>query len=102
MEERAKLVKECENLARENAQITGHHNLRQRIQYHAATKMENNKLKEEIIHLESRLRHKSEQVETLQRILSEKEFQPLAKKSPSGRRSATCGQLPDPGEVPAT
>jgi len=39
-------TQECENLAKENAIITGHHNLRQKIQFHAATKIENNKLKE--------------------------------------------------------
>ena len=39
-------VQECENLTKENAAITGHQNLRQKIQYHAATKLENTKLKE--------------------------------------------------------
>jgi len=39
-------TQECESLAKENAIITGHHNLRQKIQFHAATKIENNKLKE--------------------------------------------------------
>ena len=40
------IVQECEKLARENAAITGHHNIRQRIQYHATVKVENAKLKE--------------------------------------------------------
>ena len=40
------LMQECENLTKENAAITGHQNLRQKIQYHAATKLENTKLKE--------------------------------------------------------
>ena len=39
-------MQECENLTKENAAITGHQNLRQKIQYHAATKLENTKLKE--------------------------------------------------------
>ena len=39
-------TQECESLAKENAVITGHQNLRQKIQFHAATKLENNKLKE--------------------------------------------------------
>lgn len=40
------LFQECDNLTKENAMLSGHQNLRQKIQYHAATKMENNKLKE--------------------------------------------------------
>ena len=39
-------IQECENLARENAAISGHQNLRQKIHYHASTKLENSKLKE--------------------------------------------------------
>ena len=39
-------LQECDNLTKENATITGHRNIRQKIQYHAAVKMENSKLKE--------------------------------------------------------
>lgn len=116
-------VQECENLTKENAAITGHQNLRQKIQYHAATKHENTKLKEvgifsfstdgfliltfrlppsfpsltvwywklgdlgmrlswlvwcemfplslqEVIQLQGRLRHKNEEVQLLQKMLS--------------------------------
>ena len=40
------IFQECEKLAKENAAITGHQNVRQRIQYHATVKVENAKLKE--------------------------------------------------------
>ena len=39
-------LQECANLAKENAAISGHQNLRQKIHYHASTKLENSKLKE--------------------------------------------------------
>ncbi len=40
------ITQECEKLAKENAVISGHQNIRQKIQYHATVKIENNKLRE--------------------------------------------------------
>ena len=99
-------LQECENLAKENALITGHHNLRQRIQYHAATKMENTKLKEvsthththththvihhpitvpqEVIHLRTQLRHRNGELDKMQRFLEKTDFS-----KPIARRPAT-------------
>ncbi|KAL5466847.1 hypothetical protein EMCRGX_G030998 [Ephydatia muelleri] len=74
LEEKAKLSKQCENLAKENAAITGHHNLRQRIQYHAQTKMENNKLKEEVIQLQTQLKKKTERLHHMYKVLEERDL----------------------------
>ena len=43
-------MQECANLAKENAAISGHQNLRQKIHYHATTKLENSRLKEVCIY----------------------------------------------------
>eukprot|EP00731_Ephydatia_muelleri_P026913 Em0018g1013a len=67
-------IKQCENLAKENAAITGHHNLRQRIQYHAQTKMENNKLKEEVIQLQTQLKKKTERLHHMYKVLEERDL----------------------------
>jgi chromosome segregation ATPase len=99
-EEKSKLAKECANLAKENAAISGHQNLRQKIHYHATTKLENSRLKEEVMVLEIRLRVKTTELANLQKKVTHLLTEPPTTHTPKSSPSSSSSSFTTPSIGP--